>query len=102
LVQGEVFREASTLETMTTTLVDVPVAEGTGVGDDPSAAAMFLFRHEIGGEEWWGHDGYWGTTAYTCPARDVTIVSGHQRSNMPREFDRWVIVGEAFEVVNSG
>jgi D-alanyl-D-alanine carboxypeptidase len=101
LLRGEVFREAATLETMMTTLVDVPAAEGSSVGDDPSSAAMFLFRHEIGGEEWWGHDGYWGTTAYTCPARDVTIVAGHQRSNMPRGFDRMAIVGEAFEVLRS-
>ena len=55
LLRGEVFREASTLETMTTTLVGVPAAEGTSVDDDPSSAAMFLFRDEIGGEEWWGH-----------------------------------------------
>ena len=101
LLRGDVFREASTLETMTTTLVGVPAAEGTGVDDDPSSAATFLFRDEIAGEEWWGHSGYWGTTAYTCPARDVTIVAGHQRSDMPREFDRMAIVGEAFEVVSS-
>ena len=101
LLRGEVFREASTLETMTTTLVGVPAAEGTSVDDDPSSAAMFLFRDEIGGEEWWGHPGYWGTTAYTCLARDVTIVTGHQRSNMPREFDRMAIVREAFELAIS-
>ena len=101
LLGGEVFREASTLETMTTTLVAVPAAEGTSVDDDPSTAAMFLFRDEIAGEEWWGHSGYWGTTAYTCPARDVTIVAGHQRSNMPQEFDRMAIVSEAFEIVTS-
>jgi len=101
LLRGEVFREASTLETMTTTLVGVPAAEGTSVNDDPSSAAMFLFRDETGGEEWWGHSGYWGTTAYTCPVRDVTIVAGHQRSDMPREFDRMAIVGEAFAVVRS-
>jgi D-alanyl-D-alanine carboxypeptidase len=102
LLRGAVFRHASTLDTMTTPLVGVPAAEGTSVGDDPSSAAMFLFREEIGGEEWWGHSGYWGTTAYTCPARDVTIVAGHQRSDMPREFNRMAIVGEAFELVIAG
>ena len=102
LLRGDVFREASTLETMTTTLGGVPAAEGTSVDDDPSSAAMFLFRDEIGSEEWWGHSGYWGTTAYTCPARDVTIVAGHQRSDMPREFDRRAIVGEAFELMIAG
>jgi hypothetical protein len=57
---------------------------------------MFLFRAEIGGETWWGHDGYWGTTAYTCPARDVTVIAGHQRSDMPKGFDRMAIVADAF------
>ena len=44
---------------------------------------MFLFRPHRGGQDWWGHAGYWGTTAYTCPSRDVTVVAGHQRSDMP-------------------
>lgn len=99
LLRGEVFRDPSTLETMTSTLVDVPRAPGTPLDDDPSNAAMFLFREEIAGETWWGHMGYWGTTAYTCPARDVTIVTGHQRSNMPEGFDRLAIVADAFAVV---
>lgn len=99
LLRGEVFREASTLGTMMTTLVDVPLVDGVSAEDDPSSAAMFLFRHEIGGEEWWGHDGYWGTTAYTCPARDVTIVAGHQCSSMPDRFSRMTIVEEAFELL---
>ena len=63
---------------------------------------MFLFRAEVGGETWWGHDGFWGTTAYTCPARDVTIVAGNQRSGMPDGFDRMAILGEAFELVGAG
>ena len=86
---------------MTPTLVDVPLADGVGDEDDPSSAAMFLFRAEIGGEVWWGHDGFWGTTAYTCPARDVTIVAGHQHSGMPDGFSRMAILGEAFELVTA-
>ena len=101
LLRGEIFREPSTLETMTTTLVDVPLAEGVGDPDDPSTAAMFLFRAEVGGETWWGHDGFWGTTAYTCPARDVTIVAGNQRSGMPDDFSRMTILADAFELVIS-
>jgi hypothetical protein len=73
---------------MTTTLAGIGRAPGALLDDDPSNAAMFLFREEIAGETWWGHMGYWGTTAYTCPARDVTIVTGHQRSDMPEGFDR--------------
>jgi D-alanyl-D-alanine carboxypeptidase len=102
LLGGEVFHEPPTLAAMTTTLVDVPLADGVSAEDDPSTAAMFLFRREIGGEEWWGHDGYWGTTAYSCPARDVTIVAAHQRSNMPSDFQRTAIIGDAYEVVVPG
>ncbi len=96
LVQGEVFREPETLVTMTTTLRGIPRADGTPLEDDPDKAAMYLFRARIGGEVWWGHGGYWGTTVFTCPARDVTIVAGHQRSDMPEEFDRKQIVIGAF------
>jgi CubicO group peptidase (beta-lactamase class C family) len=66
-----------------------------GWPDDPSTAGMFLFRREIAGGTWWGHGGYWGTTAYTYPALDVTIVAGHQRSNMPESFDRLTIFEQA-------
>jgi D-alanyl-D-alanine carboxypeptidase len=101
LLRGDVFHEPATLETMTSTLVDVPLADGVGDEDDPSSAAMFLFRAEIGGEVWWGHDGFWGTTAYTCPARDVTIVAGHQHSGMPDGFSRMAILADAFELVTA-
>lgn len=100
LLGCEVFREPSTLESMTTTLIDVPLADGVSDEDDPSSAAMFLFRREVGGEVLWGHDGFWGTTSYTCPARDVTIVAGHQCSGMPAGFSRMTMIGEAFELVS--
>jgi len=101
LLGGAVFREPTTLATMIETLVDVPLAEGTPEEDDPACAAMFLFRAQVGGETWWGHDGFWGTTAYTCPARDVTIVAGNQRSGMPKSFDRMAILGQAFELAGT-
>ncbi len=96
LLRGEIFRDPTTLTTMTTTLEGIPLTEEAGWPEDPSTQGMFLYRREIVGETWWGHDGYWGTTAFTCPARDVTIVAGHQRSNMPEAFDRLEIVAEAF------
>jgi D-alanyl-D-alanine carboxypeptidase len=96
LLQGDVFHYPATLETMTTTLVGIPRAEGTPLDDDPAKAAMYLFRAHIGGETWWGHGGYWGTTVFTCPVRDVTIVAGHQRSGMPDGFDRRQIMADAF------
>jgi D-alanyl-D-alanine carboxypeptidase len=96
LLRGDVFRDASTLEAMTTTSADVPLSPEAGFEEDPADSAMFLLRRRIGGETWWGHDGYWGTTAFTCPERDVTIVAGHQRSDMPEGFDRLAIVEAAF------
>jgi D-alanyl-D-alanine carboxypeptidase len=96
LLRGEVFRDASTLATMTSTLVDVPLSPQAGFEEDPADSAMFLLRRRIGGHTWWGHDGYWGTTAFTCPDRDVTIVAGHQRSDMPEGFDRLAILEAAF------
>jgi D-alanyl-D-alanine carboxypeptidase len=96
LGRGDVFRQASSLEAMTTTLVGVPLSPEAGFDEDPADSATFLFRRRIGGQTWWGHDGYWGTTAFTCPDRDVTIVAGHQRSDMPEGFDRLAILGAAF------
>jgi D-alanyl-D-alanine carboxypeptidase len=101
LLAGVVFHDPVTLATMTTTLVDVPLTSEAGWEEDPSTAAMYLFHREIGGETWWGHDGYWGTTALTCPASDVTIVTGHQRSNMPKAFDRLEIVARVFSMLRS-
>ena len=99
LGRGEVFEDPMTLRTMTTTLVGVPLTTEAQWDEDPSTAGMFIFRREIAGEMWWGHTGFWGTTAFTCPARDVTVVAGHQRSNMPEAFDRLEIVGRAYEAL---
>ncbi len=101
LLRCEIFRERSTLEAMTSTLEGVPLAADADWEEDPSTSGMYLFRRTIGGETWWGHDGYWGTTALTCPERDVTIVTGHQRSDMPKGFDRHEIVGKAFALLSS-
>jgi hypothetical protein len=84
---------------MTTTLTGVPLSPEAGFDEDPADSAMFLLRRRIGGFTWWGHDGYWGTTAFTCPERDVTIVAGHQRSNMPEAFERLAILGRAFAAI---
>ena len=99
LLRDDVFHQPQTLATMTTTLRGVPRAPLTS--EDPvDNAAMFLFRVEMGGEVWWGHDGYWGTSAYSCPTRDVTIVAGHQRSDMPDAFDRMAIFTDALAVLD--
>jgi D-alanyl-D-alanine carboxypeptidase len=100
LLRGDVFRDPASLETMTTTMMRMPLTSEAGWPEDPATQGMYLFRRELGGQTWWGHDGYWGTTAFTCPARDVTIVAGHQRSNMPEAFERLEIVAEAFEALD--
>ena len=66
---------------------------------DPTDAAMFLFRAEIGGEKWWGHEGWWGTTAFTCPRLDVTVVAGNQQARMPKACEGLAIVGDALAAV---
>lgn len=99
LLRGEVFREPQTLATMTTVLQGIPPADATAVDEDPSKAAMYLFRADLGGQTWWGHDGWWGTTAFTCPALDVTVVAGHQQAHMPKAFHRLDIVGAAFDAL---
>jgi D-alanyl-D-alanine carboxypeptidase len=95
LLRNDVFDRPETLATMTETLADLPRASGTN-DETVSDAAMYLFRSDTADVTWWGHDGYWGTTAYTCPTRDVTIVTSHQRSDMPEGFHRMALVADAF------
>jgi len=99
LLRDAVFQRPETLAAMTTTLQGVARAPLTS-NESVTDAAMFLFRVDAGGETWWGHDGYWGTSAYTCPARDVTVVAGHQRSDMPEAFDRMAIVADAYAALD--
>jgi D-alanyl-D-alanine carboxypeptidase len=100
LLRNEVFERPETLATMTETLPDLPQASATS-DETGSDAAMYLFRAEAAEVTWWGHDGYWGTTAYTCPTRDVTIVTSHQRSDMPKGFRRMALVADAFMALGS-
>jgi len=99
LLRGEVFHDPATLGEMTTLLEGVPAAEAMAVGDDPSDAGMFIFRAEAGGETWWGHDGWWGTTAYACPRLDLTVVAGHQQAKMPKGFTRTGILGDVLGIL---
>lgn len=67
LLNGKVFRKDSTLQTM---LVVPPTNENFRGG----ANGMGIFRKNIAGNVCWGHNGFWGTSAYHCPEADVTIV----------------------------
>jgi D-alanyl-D-alanine carboxypeptidase len=101
LLRGEVFDDPATLATMTTCLQGVPASDRLATGDDPDDAAMFLFRASAGDREWWGHDGWWGTTAYTCPELDLTVVAGHQQPYMGKDFDRMAVLAEVLELLDA-
>lgn len=94
LFAGEVFERPETLTTMTTRSEGVARTPEAGIEDDPSDSALLLFRARIGTHEWWGHDGWWGTTAYICPGLDLTVIAGHQQAYMPWGFDRMAVLGE--------
>jgi D-alanyl-D-alanine carboxypeptidase len=95
LLRDEIFRRPETLATMLTTSADVPASSDTGLDDSPANSALYIFKTELDGATWWGHDGYWGTAAFTSPERDVTIVAGNQQAKMPKGFRRTEIVERA-------
>jgi len=99
LLQGDVFRKPETLATMLTTSEAVPSSPETALEDSPADAGLYIFKADLDDATWWGHDGYWGTTAFTCPERDVTIVAGHQQAKMPMEFLRAEIVERASRLI---
>jgi D-alanyl-D-alanine carboxypeptidase len=79
LLQGKVFRKASTLQTM----LSVPATNG----DSPNGAyAMGISRRTIAGNVCWGHTGFWGTWAHHCPDADVTIVRHYNQARPDKSF----------------
>jgi D-alanyl-D-alanine carboxypeptidase len=79
LLRGEVFRRPSTLQVMIT----VPPTNGRSPG---GPYAMGLQRMTIGGQECWGHTGFWGTAAHHCPGLDVTIVRHTNQAQADESF----------------
>lgn len=77
LLRGEVFQRPETLRTM----MSVPATNAQSPG---GAYAMGLQRRMIGGQECWGHTGFWGTAVYHCAGPDVTIVR-HTNQAQPAE-----------------
>jgi D-alanyl-D-alanine carboxypeptidase len=77
LFRGQVFRRPATLEAMLT----IPPTNQRSAG---GPYAMGIARRTIGGNECWGHTGIWGTSAYHCPAIDLTIVR-HYGQAQPEE-----------------
>jgi D-alanyl-D-alanine carboxypeptidase len=97
LLRGEVFERDETVATMCTLTERISAA--AGMNDDPTTSAMFLFRAELGGEVFWGHGGYWGTAAYTCPDLDLTVVTQHGQAHMPEGFDKEAIIAAVVELL---
>lgn len=79
LLQGRVFRHASTLQTMLT----VPPTNEHSPG---GPYAMGISRRNIAGNICWGHTGFWGTSAYHCPEADVTIVRHYNQAQPQTDF----------------
>lgn len=73
LVQGRIFHRASTLQMMLT----VPATNNDAAG---GPYAMGIQRRHIAGNVCWGHNGFWGTSAYHCPEIDVTIVRHYNQA----------------------
>ena len=100
LLGGDVLRSPDTLELMRT-VPGAPAADA----DDPDArgeaanTGMFLFRRRHGDLTSWGHGGYWGTVAATCPELDVTVVAQDGQAWMPDAYRKADLVGEVLELV---
>ena len=62
-VQGAIFDQPQTLETMLT----IPASNADHDG------AMGIFSGDYNGTPCWNHAGFWGTAAFHCPAIDLTI-----------------------------
>src|SRR4051812_38551923 len=66
LLHGQVFQKRATLRTM------LGKPNSRRIAD----LGMGIFSNRIGGpggEDCWGHSGFWGTTVMHCPASDVTV-----------------------------
>lgn len=107
LLRDEIFTRTSTLETMLTLSRDVPALELSPTAmvfleDDPTAAGMYIYMKEIGGETCWGHGGWWGVSTFTCPRLDITVATAWNQAHMPRGYDPTEIIGRVIELIREG
>jgi D-alanyl-D-alanine carboxypeptidase len=78
LLGGKVFEKAATLRTM------LGKPNPRSVND----AGMGIFSVQVGGQNCWGHSGFWGTTVVHCPRASVTIalaVNQAQNFDLPSQ-----------------
>jgi D-alanyl-D-alanine carboxypeptidase len=73
LLTNKVFHRPSTLRTM----LAIPA---TNINAPGGPYAVGIQRRVIGGDTCWGHTGFWGTSAFYCPATDVTIVRHYNQA----------------------
>jgi D-alanyl-D-alanine carboxypeptidase len=66
LFAGGVFERPGTIDTMRTLPVGLEAARTYALG---------ISRIALGGDELWGHTGFWNTSAHHVPARDVTVAA---------------------------
>jgi D-alanyl-D-alanine carboxypeptidase len=93
LLDGRVFRQPATLDSMR-------VVAPQSTGDDPSRGyAMGIGRRVIGGWTCWGHGGYWGTMAVSCPEAGLTIAVTMNRSPDDR-FDPSAVINQVVALVH--
>ena len=91
LLQGEVFRKASTLAIMLEPSPQSLASGGDGYG-------MGLGRWRLAnGVDCFGHAGFWGTEAWHCPATDVTVIGAVTESAASEALSR--ITRRAVELV---
>lgn len=79
LLTNKIFKKKSTLATMLT----VPPTNERVPG---GAHAMGIFRRDIEGNLCWGHNGFWGPSAYHCPGIDLTIVRHYNQAEPDPSF----------------
>jgi D-alanyl-D-alanine carboxypeptidase len=68
LLGGDVFEQASTLETMIAVSPQSLADGGNGYG-------LGISRYRLDDLECFGHGGYWGVAVWHCPAVDVTAAT---------------------------
>jgi D-alanyl-D-alanine carboxypeptidase len=81
LFHGRVFKKATTLRLM----LGKPNPQSL---DD---LGMGIFSNQFGGQNCWGHSGFWGITVVHCPRRDITLaLTVNQGKNFDRPSQRFL------------
>ncbi len=80
LLQGGLFREASTLSNMTR------FAKPEGLGAPRLGVGLGLFHTRLNGIEFVGHSGAWGAKMVAAPAHDLLVTGTLNRADAPNDW----------------